>query len=178
MLAADGSELRHRPVAQPVSEPGKYQEESILVRRAKMAQEDREPANLWVFGLVIVLWCMLCGLAWLYVIRHDDTYIIDEIHHGHVENVRDYLHEHHALARLNKLDEVRSLHLSEPPLSPPPPARSTGHASGAAVVRPRTQMRPALFSGACMDAARGKQRVCNVMPHFVLSGLRGSMAPF
>lgn len=118
MLAADGSELRHRPVAQPVSEPGKYQEESILVRRAKMAQEDREPANLWVFGLVIVLWCLLCGVAWYVVIRHDEHYIIDEIHHGHVANVREFLHEHHAPYRLNKLDEVGCLHLSKPALPP------------------------------------------------------------
>ena len=65
MLGADGAELRQRTVAQPVSEPGRYQEESILKRRAKMAQEDREPPNMWIFAAVIVLWCLVCYLLWM-----------------------------------------------------------------------------------------------------------------
>ena len=112
MLGADGTELRQRTVAQPVSEPGRYQEESILKRRAKMAQEDREPPNMWIFAAVIVLWCFVCYLGWFFVLRHDDHWVIDEIHHGHVENVRYYLHEHHEHSELNKLDEVGGCLLS------------------------------------------------------------------
>ena len=43
MLGTDGKELRQRAVSQPVSQPGVYQEEAILKRRAKMAEQDRTP---------------------------------------------------------------------------------------------------------------------------------------
>ena len=46
MLGTDGKDLRQRAVSQPVSQPGVYQEESILKRRVKMAEEGRTPLNM------------------------------------------------------------------------------------------------------------------------------------
>ena len=64
MLGTDGKDLRQRAVSQPVSQPGVYQEESILKRRAKMAEEDRTPLNMWIFAAAIVGWCFLCYLLY------------------------------------------------------------------------------------------------------------------
>jgi len=110
MLGADGQELRQRAVPNPVSQPGVYQEESILARRAKMREEDRSPPNMWLFAGLIVGWCFVCYLGWFFVLRHDDHWVIDEIHRGHVANVQHFLHEHHQLGLLNKLDEVGASH--------------------------------------------------------------------
>mmetsp|Transcript_59813 Transcript_59813/g.50674 ORF Transcript_59813/g.50674 Transcript_59813/m.50674 type:complete len:220 (-) Transcript_59813:91-750(-) len=104
MLNGDGSELRHRPVAQPVSQPGVYQEESILRRHAKMREEDMEPVNMWIFVAFILMFCVCCGAMFYFVLQHDDHWVIDEIHHGHYNNVRDFLEGHHDISMLDHPD--------------------------------------------------------------------------
>eukprot|EP00802_Teleaulax_amphioxeia_P007529 Tamp_07536.p1 GENE.Tamp_07536~~Tamp_07536.p1 ORF type:complete len:216 (-),score=40.29 Tamp_07536:1797-2444(-) len=102
MLNGDGTELRQRNV--PAAEERPNLEESILRRREKMRQEDREPASLMVFAVVIGIFCFLCWAGWYFILRFDDHWIIQEIEHGHVNAVRMFLAEHHELALIDKLD--------------------------------------------------------------------------
>lgn len=106
MMNPDGS-LRQRTVTNPVSQPGVYQEESILRRRAKMAQEDREPVSIWVFPIITIVLSLCLAAGWYFIIRHDDHWIIDEIDMGHVEVVENYLTEHHEFGVVNQMDNVR-----------------------------------------------------------------------
>jgi len=119
MLNSDGSELRHRPVAQPVSQPGVYQEESIIRRHAKMREEDMEPVNMWIFVAFILMFCVCCGAMFYFVLQHDDHWVIDEIHHGHYNNVRDFLEGHHDISMLDHPDAVSPLALAPLALAAP-----------------------------------------------------------
>jgi|NorSeaMetagenome_1021524.scaffolds.fasta_scaffold242346_1 hypothetical protein len=112
MLNGDGTELRQRNV--PAAEERPNLEESILRRREKMRQEDREPASLMVFAVVIGIFCFLCWAGWYFILRFDDHWIIQEIEHGHVNAVRMFLAEHHELALIDKLDAVRGATGAEP----------------------------------------------------------------
>ena len=76
--------------------------------------------NPMIFAVVIAIFCFVCWLAWFFILRFDDHWIIEEIHHGHVNTVRMFLAEHHELALIDKLDEVRGTSEGPSPRAPCP----------------------------------------------------------
>ena len=96
--------MRLRPVSQPVSEPSKMSEESIRRHRERMAQEDATPPNMKVFGALIAGFLLMSWGIWHLAVMHQDHWVIDEIDHGHVENVRRFLHDH-THYHINQLDD-------------------------------------------------------------------------